>query len=263
MSFRITMGTLGSGKTSFAVSEAYAYLKKNRRVVANFDLDFTSFPAVHPDSYVLVLPDIPRSADLHALGRGGPSEHEAGLLIIDEGAFCLNSRQWADKERQGLIEWFALSRKLGWDVILIIQHIQALDKQVRLLFGESLVLCKRLDKLKLMGIIPLPKVHLAVTRYGTEATAPVSGRTFFRPKTIGAAYDTNKLFDPAMTGGPFCTLTRRLAVLRYQKPKQKFYIAAFMFCLRLIMAVSLMAWARTTDYALIQKKLGADYAKAL
>ena len=132
MSFSVVCGKLGAGKTSFAVSQAYRYLKQGRRVAANFALDFTLFKDVDPDSHVVVLSDIPVADDLISLGRGGPSEEKAGLLIIDEGLFCLNSRGWAGGDRQKLIEFFALTRKLGWDVILIIQHIQAMDKQIRI-----------------------------------------------------------------------------------------------------------------------------------
>lgn len=258
MSFAVAMGTLGAGKTSYAVSEALRYLTKGRKVAANFALDFTGFKNVHPDAYVTILPDIPTPADLQALGRGGPSEHEAGLLIIDEGAFCLNARGWADKERQKLIEWFALSRKLGWDVILIIQHIQALDKQVRMLFAETLVVCRRLDKLKLFGLIPLPKLHLAVSRYGTDQNAPISGRTFFRPATIGAAYDTNKLFDPATTTGAYCTLTRRLAVLRYDKREKLTARDLAWLPVKSLMALALMIWAGTTDLSRCRMKLACS-----
>ncbi|QRO33896.1 zonular occludens toxin domain-containing protein [Chromobacterium violaceum] len=258
MSFSIVTGKLGSGKTSFAVSQALSYLKKNRRVAANFSLDFTSFPEVHPDAYVTILPDVPHASDFLALGRGGPSEHEAGLIIIDEGAFCLNSRGWADKDRQNLIEFFALTRKLGWDVILIIQHIQALDKQVRLLFGETLVICQRLDKLKLMGIFKMPKIHLAVSRYGTDANSPISDRSFYRPSTIGRAYDTNKLFDGDSETFPYCTLTRRLAVLRYLPPRVSFRRRIFqlaLFVVQCLMALVLILWARSARMDVIQSRV--------
>lgn len=258
MSFSIVTGKLGSGKTSFAVLQARNYLKKNRRVASNFPLDFTSFPDVHPDAYVNVLPDVPHASDFIALGRGGPSEHEAGLIIIDEGAFCLNSRGWADKDRQNLIEFFALTRKLGWDVILIIQHIQALDKQVRLLFGETLVICQRLDKLKLFGLFKLPKVHLAVSRYGTDANSPISDRSFFRPSQIGAAYDTNKLFNVQSETVPYCTLTRRLAVLRYQPKPPTFgqlLAKSALFIVQLFMAFVLILFAGSFRMNIIQAKL--------
>lgn len=257
MSFFVAMGTLGSGKTSFAVARAREYLRKGRQVAANFPLDFTSFSDVHPDAYVTVLPDIPNSVDLHALGRGGPSEHKAGLLIIDEGAFVLNARTYNDADRLKVIEWFALSRKLGWDVILIIQHIQALDKQIRLLFAEHIVVCKRLDKLKLAGIIPLPPVHLAVTRYGSEAHAPVADRTFYRPASIGKAYDTAKLFAHDGATGMYCTLTRRLAVLRYQPPKPTLR-QNLLLPLQFLFLLLLMVVFRTTSTRKVYTQLKAS-----
>ncbi|MBN3006804.1 hypothetical protein JW897_23990 [Chromobacterium alkanivorans] len=259
MSFSVVCGKLGAGKTSFAVSEAYRYLKQGRRVAANFALDFTSFKDVDPDSHVVVLSDIPVADDLISLGRGGPSEEKAGLLIIDEGLFCLNSRGWAGGDRQKLIEFFALTRKLGWDVILIIQHIQAMDKQIRMSFAETLVICQRLDKLKLLGFIPLPKIHLAVSRYGTEVNSPISDRTFFKPKTIGAAYDTNKLFDPLEKGGMYCTLTRRLAVLRYENKKPLKLSELLMLPIQFGMFIALAIHFKCTHIPTIKLRLAAAH----
>ncbi|MEQ6290774.1 zonular occludens toxin domain-containing protein [Vogesella sp. GCM10023246] len=254
MAWFIAMGTLGSGKTSWAVSRALRYLNKNRRVAANFPLDFTGFDSAHKDSYATILPDIPTSADLHALGRGGPNERESGLLIIDEGAFVLNARTYNDPDRIKLIEWFALSRKLGWDVILIIQHIQALDKQIRLLFAEHVVICKRMDKLKLGGIIPLPPMHLAVTKYGSEQHAPIAARDFYFPAKIGKAYDTAKLFSHDGASGMYCTLTPHLAVRRYL-PSKPTLTANLLLPLQLAAWLGLMVVYRTTSTKKILAKL--------
>ncbi|MEG0323617.1 MAG: zonular occludens toxin domain-containing protein [Raoultibacter sp.] len=222
MPFYLVQGTLGDGKTSYATHRAYQYLRQGRRVAANFPLDFTEFSRVAPDSYVSVLPDVPTSEHFYALGRGGQSEHKAGLLILDEGVFLFNARSWNDKDRQRIIEWLALSRKLGWDVMILIQHIQALDKQIRLLFGQYLVVCRKLESLKFLGFLRIRGIHLAVQRLGTDQHAPVVDRMFYKPSTIGKAYDTAKLFSHDGASGMYSTLTRRLAVLRYQKPKYSY-----------------------------------------
>jgi hypothetical protein len=141
-----------------------------RRVVANFVVDLVPIArrdGVYARGVVEVLPDRPTARDLRALGRGGPSEEKAGLLVLDECATWLNARTWSGREREDLIDWFLHSRKLGWDVILICQHASALDKQVREMICEYLVTCRRLDRFKvpLLGF-KLPKVHVASVRYG-------------------------------------------------------------------------------------------------
>ena len=58
-----------------------------------------------------------------------------------------NSRDWQTPERQEVIKWLLHSRKLGWDVILIVQDITLLDKQIRLALCEHVVIVKRLDRI--------------------------------------------------------------------------------------------------------------------
>lgn len=242
MSFYLVQGTLGDGKTSFATHRALQYIKKGRRVAANFPLDFTEFPAASPDAFVTVLPDVPTSEHLYALGRGGDDEHVAGLLILDEGVFMLNARSWNDKDRQKVVEWLALSRKLGWDVMILIQHIQALDKQIRLLFGQYLVICRKVESLKFFGFLRLKGLHLAVQRLGTDPHAPVTDRTFYRPASLGKAYDTKKLFSQEGADGMYCTLTRRLAVLRYQPlPKWKYRKGDWLLPVKALVYLSFIA----------------------
>ncbi|MCL6263159.1 zonular occludens toxin domain-containing protein [Craterilacuibacter sp. RT1T] len=241
MSFYLVQGTLGDGKTSYATTRAYEYLRKGRRVAANFPLDFTEFSRVNPDVSVTVLPDVPTSEHFYALGRGGDSEHVAGLLILDEGVFLFNARSWNDKDRQKVIEWLALSRKLGWDVMILIQHVQALDKQIRLLFGQYLVVCRKVESLKFFGFLRLKGLHMAVQRLGTDAHSPVCDRTFYKPATIGKAYDTKKLFANDGASGMYSTLTRRLAVLRYQTPKPpRFQIRDLLLPFKLVLVVVFM-----------------------
>lgn len=164
-------GKLGSGKSLAAVGRAAEYAEQGRRVVANFAIDLAPLArtskSIYARSIVEGIPERPTSVDLFALGRGGPSEEKAGLLILDECATWLNARTWAGKDREAAINWFILSRRLGWDVILICQHASALDKQVRELICEYLVTCRRLDRFKIPLLpVRMPKVHVASVRYG-------------------------------------------------------------------------------------------------
>src|SRR5690606_41824258 len=52
----------------------------------------------------------------------------------------------SDKGRTAVIDWCLHARKLGWDIIFIVQNISIVDKQARLALGEHLVICRRLDR---------------------------------------------------------------------------------------------------------------------
>jgi hypothetical protein len=163
---------------------------------------------------VEVLPGRPTASDLRALGRGGVSEERAGLLILDECATWLNARTWHGVERQKVIDWFLHSRKLGWDVILIVQHASALDKQVREMICEFLVTCRRLDRFRVAGV-RLPRVHVASVHYGLGPYDLVADRWVYRGDWLFAAYATNWVSEEESVGwhsvlSPWHTVYRHL-----------------------------------------------------
>lgn len=223
MSVYLLTGRLGSGKSLAAVGKAVEYAAKGRRVVTNFFLDLA--PAAHRSgtnlakASVRVIPSRPTADDLNALGRGGPNEHEAGLLILDECGTFLNARQWQGGGRNALIDWFLHSRKLGWDIILICQHQAMLDKQIRDAMCEFLVTVRRLDKMKIPVIswlipVKLPQVHVAQVRYGLGPNDPTSDHWVFRGKNLYACYNTEWISD-ASEQGVYSVLPAELSKFRY------------------------------------------------
>lgn len=225
MSVYVITGKLGSGKTLVCVGRIYEYLQRGCRVVTNLDIHM-QYMADRPDSTAFVerLPDYPSSFDLHAIGSGNDTcdEEKNGLLVLDECGTWLNTRGWnGDKDRQGMLDWMLHSRKLGWDVLLIVQDLNIIDKQVRLALCEHLVTCRRMDRLpvpglgfiaKLMGFkMRMPKIHLAIVRYGTEALSPIVDRWMYRGVRFYKAYDTKQVFNPEYPHGHHCTMPRREA----------------------------------------------------
>lgn len=198
-------GKVGSGKNLLTVQRMYEYARRGRRVVANFHVDFA--PVVpfwwswvgREVPKVEQLPGRPTVADVLALGKGGVGEHEAGLLVLDEVGPLLNSRTWQQSDRAEFIDWLLHSRKLAWDIFLIVQHIGIVDKQIRTAVVESMVTCKRFDRLRVPLIrVPLPRVHMAVERYGTEPTAPIAQREFYRGDRFFRCYDTTEIVGQAV-----------------------------------------------------------------
>lgn len=216
-------GKLGSGKSLLATNMAKDYARKKRRVVANFPIDFSTFRDVPARHSCEVLPDKPTSSDLLALGRGGENEHKAGLLIVDEGARWLNARSWSGQDRDKVIDWLLHSRKLGWDVVVIVQHHNMLDKQVREGLMELVVRCQRFDRLRVPVLgLKLPQLHLAVARYGVLPHDPVAFRRFYHPKSMAKAYDTQAIFTES--NGAYCMLSRWHLVERYKDRINPLYL---------------------------------------
>jgi len=222
----VITGKLGAGKTLCAVGRLREYLESGRRVATNLDLRLENLlPASNRSAQVVRVPDKPTRADLDALGLGSGSVEEEtfGCLVLDELGSWLNAREWADKGRQGLIDWLIHSRKKRWDVLFIIQHHSMLDKQVREALMEYLVLCKRLDRVRVpffgamvkalsFGALKgtFPKVHLAVVTYSGGSANPahpiVSDRWIYRGRDLYAGYDTEQVFSASYRNGVFSYL---------------------------------------------------------
>jgi len=197
---RVITGKVGAGKNLYAIQQIVRRAYAGRNVACNFrTMIENGRPLLHrilrrPVPVVRQIPSRPASSDLYSLGVGGPTEDEAGYLVLDEVGPLLNTRTWQKDgaERMRVIDWLLHSRKLRWDVDLIVQSEKLLDKQLRDAVIESKIIVKRLDRLRLLKL-PLPKMHLAIERYGLDLNAPVAGREFFRGRHYYDCYDTSEL----------------------------------------------------------------------
>lgn len=210
MGFYLVGGKLGSGKTLISVGIIRDALRKKRRVASNLDLYLDRMLPRESKITATRLPDKPGLVDLELIGRGqeGIEESENGVLVLDECASWLNARTWNDTERQGVLNWMLHSRKLGWDVYLISQHMDQVDKQLRTSLIEFSVRCSRLDRLPIpffstiMKILTVGlwsprffKVHLGTIRYGVERESMIVERRMFRGRDLYPVYDTRQVFQ--------------------------------------------------------------------
>lgn len=205
-------GKLGTGKTKWCVWRAQQALREGRRVASNVDLFLPKLTPERAARYIRI-PDKPSPFDLEAIGHGNPEsydEDQNGVLILDELATWLNSRSFQDKSRAGVIDWLVHARKLGWDVYLIVQDVNMIDRQVREALVEYSCRCMRMDKVKIpfIGSILqtfgelfgfkragyLPRFHLVTARIGSGATQVIAERWAYRGDDLHAAYDTRQVF---------------------------------------------------------------------
>lgn len=197
-------GKRGTGKSLSAVKMAKRYIAQGRIVATNLDLFVEKLASPSSKMITYRLPDIPTSSVLEALPVGNPNpvdEDKNGLLILDETAGYLNSRDWKDKDRTALIAWLAQSRKYGWDLVLIAQHAGMIDKQIRDALCDVHGVCRTTDKVGIPVItwffwhffeikIMMPKFHIASFYYGFGQSAPKSYSDWFNGTEVREGYDT-------------------------------------------------------------------------
>ncbi len=232
MPVTLVTGKLGAGKSLVSVGKIREYLLDGRPVATNVDLFLEHMlPFRARKVRAIRLPDKPTVRDLALLGEGNPTPDESrnGVIVLDELGTWLNARQWGDKDRQAVIDWLLHSRKKGWDVIFMCQHQNLIDKQVREALVEYLVVCRRLDRVKVPfigGLLRmatgglysgrLPKIHVGIVFYGTSANALVAERWVFVGVSLYRAYNTRQVFSDACAHGVFSYLSPWHLVGRYR-----------------------------------------------
>jgi hypothetical protein len=217
-SFVVT-GKLGSGKSLVTVGRIFDYLAQGRKVATNLDINLGGYLNSSSKKTLIRLPDKPSADDMKMLGTGNDSYNEEmnGLLVLDELGTWFNSRNWQDKTRSGLIDWFLHARKHGWDTMLIVQDISMIDAQLRGAMAEHLVICRRLDRVKIpfvgsffqalgfKGV--LPKIHRAKVHYGESDSDMVVDTWTYRGHSYYPAYDTKQIFSPTYPHGVYSLLS--------------------------------------------------------
>lgn len=238
MAVYIITGKLGGGKTLCSVGLMRDALLQGRRVATNIDLNLEHLlPWQRKNVTAFRLPDKLSSDSFEMIGHGNPDkngiidEEQNGLLVLDEGGLALNSRDYREEGRKEFIKWGIHSRKNGWDMAIVIQHIDALDKQVRDLFGEHVVTCSRLDKmripmfgrvLQLMGFKgTMGKLHKATCRYGQQHQAPETWVKWFQGKDLYDAFNTRQTYDPDDGSGVRQYLSPHLVKGRYHSRNEE------------------------------------------
>ncbi|PSU56796.1 zonular occludens toxin domain-containing protein [Photobacterium phosphoreum] len=225
MAVWVVTGKLGGGKSIMSVSKIREYLNRGATVATNLDLNLKFLVGRKAKMCrVLRVPDKPDVYDLQSIGVGNPTfqrgkrdESKNGLLVLDECGTWFNSRSWNDKGRQELINWLLHARKLGWDIIFIVQHLSVIDKQARLTLAEHVVYCKRTDRLSIpvispllkmltFGFFKLPKIHVGIVKYGDEQNALTVDKWSCMGGSLYYCYDTLQVFSHNYEHGVFSYL---------------------------------------------------------
>lgn len=142
-------GTPGSGKSLHAAQMVDQWYRKGRNIIANFpvNMDFYSKKKIRKPGNILYLDNSDLTVDYliefadkhHERNAKGQVKPNQTLLVIDECQTMFNSRSWNQKGRNVWIIFFTQHRKYGFDVILISQAKEFVDKQIRAVFEHNYI----------------------------------------------------------------------------------------------------------------------------
>ena len=103
----VITGKKGSGKNLYACHVIDSYLRQGRPVVTNMDLFLENYYSPSDSKFYYRIPDIPTIEILDSLPviDNGSDESKNGLIVFDECGSWLNSRDFSDKSRKGVLNW--------------------------------------------------------------------------------------------------------------------------------------------------------------
>ena len=146
-------GRPGSGKSLHCAKMIDQYHKKGRNVICNFEVnqDFwrkkkcKKNPVLNDCALVKEVSNAELTVDFlmdfadnyHKRNSRGQIIEKQTLLIIDECQTMFNSRSWNQKGRSAWVIFFTQHRKFGYTVILVSQHKDLIDKQIRHIFQHD------------------------------------------------------------------------------------------------------------------------------
>ncbi|AEG02554.1 zonular occludens toxin domain-containing protein [Methylomonas methanica] len=240
----IIQGVRGEGKSLCAVAKVREYLNRGCPVATNLDLFLENLLLDENQAIAYRLPDRPRYEDFLALPPAYDPKYKLedhnGLIVLDELALWMNARSWKEKGRKELIEWLLLSRKDHWDLILLTQDHELIDKQIKNTLCDYLVQASRTDRRKIPYIGPIlefmflsgnmPKYHLYDVYYGMSFLDARVEQWRYRGTDLYDGYDTNQRFNDGneilgkrvvdmraiYTYLPACYLTKQIYINRLQ-----------------------------------------------
>jgi len=171
----LVTGTLGGGKTAFAVERVYEHLKRGGWVFTNVEVypdkiaeRLKSEGYVFDPARLVVLKGDCR--EYHKEVKRGTAESLV-MLVIDEAGLEMNSRDWAKTSKEQLA-FNTMARKLDIWLVYISQDANDVDKQVRRK-ADTVWVCRNMKKCKLWGVIPFPLPFYFRVRFdNTRGTKP-------------------------------------------------------------------------------------------
>lgn len=194
-------GTPGSGKSLDVARLIYYRIKLGKTVLANFPVDTDRIKGKHKGTFVYIDNEELTPARLIDFAMEKPRKENELLLIIDEAQILFNTREWGKSNRKTWNTFFTQHRKLGYDIIMVSQFDQMLDKQIRALFEYEFI-HRKITNYGLRGWFLAPFLGSFIkVQYWYPVHERVGSQTFRFSKKWAAIYDTNRIFADILGGG--------------------------------------------------------------
>jgi len=204
-------GPPGNGKSAYGVRAIARALDAGKCVATNITLrdDVAEFASQKSNVLRRLLPGASTRATRRMSSRifWSDDPHELlnvrlrgsgegrGLMVLDEAPDWLNSHHWNADGRDELVRWFRKHRHYGWDVLLLAQDLEMLDKQVRVNY-EQHTHVRNLKRAKVWGVRIFPvNFFVATTVWHSKrggAQPIVLGRETYRLGWWKDLYDTHQ-----------------------------------------------------------------------
>jgi len=208
----VVTGTRGSGKGAFSVASIKDALANQNRIATNMLLFMHELGDDETHYDVTRLPDFPTGDHLYQLGKAydfDPNKPETintdkeGLLLLDEASLYLNSAR--AKDFDSLVKYLVLSRKLGWNILIICQNKDQLQDTIYKSLADKLIVCrdnvnfrvpylsKLLENLGLQSLIK--DSHSAFVFSGRSELDALEKEIKFKNRPHRLCYSTAQLFS--------------------------------------------------------------------
>lgn len=199
MTIYLYTGTPGSGKSLHMAKKIYWDVKLKRPTICNFDINTAMFKDARSFTKVENNELTPEYLMKYAQKYFLTQKFKEGTikLFIDEAQVIFGNRDWRAKDRQSWITFFQLHRKFGYDVYIVAQNHEMIDKQIRSLV-EYQVMHRKLNNSGLVGFLASvvflghPVVCAVESWYGMRMR--LSSEWMIGTKKYYELYDTLKVF---------------------------------------------------------------------
>lgn len=198
-------GTPGSGKSLHLASLIKTQLKyRNKWIVTNVPINVENIKG-HKRGRYIYLDDIELNPNnLQTISNsyfaGKKLEESKLILIIDECQLMFNAREWNKPGRADWLKFFTLHRHLGYDIILVCQFDNMLDKQIRSLVEYQYIHRKVTNmgwRGYLLFFLTLGR-RFCIVKYWYPIKEKLETQLLYCNRKLFKLYDTYMLFDDSL-----------------------------------------------------------------
>lgn len=191
-------GTIGSGKSYHALEDVIGFLKNGKHVIANFPINFSDGMKKkgYADRFMYIPDEFLMGSNgvvllYHVAMKHFHGNEGACLVVIDEAGNYFAPADYAKPEQRLWAKFFTLSRKLGYDFILISQTDKQINKVIRACV-EYEVKHRKANRVFPFNLLPFT-IFIYVT-YWKQTRERLGASSSIFVKKFAQLFDTHKIF---------------------------------------------------------------------